>query len=170
MKKLLSTWGSLHREVVILLIINFIVYERVSRPFPTDSSPKHSDSLRNLCPQGMEDKGGHGWVGSMEVCQSGRLKFGNWGEGIESQINCCCADVLSRGQLFATPWTVACQIPLSMEFSRQEYWNGLPFPSPGDLCHPRIEPRSPALSGFASVTQCKVLEPGQGMGLTASGF
>ena len=43
------------------------------------------------------------------------------------------ADVLSRGQLFATPWTVAHQVPLSVEFSRQEYWSGLPFPSPGDL-------------------------------------
>ena len=46
---------------------------------------------------------------------------------------------------FATPWTIALQAPLSMEFSRQEYWNGLPFPSPGDLPIPRIEPESPAL-------------------------
>ena len=43
------------------------------------------------------------------------------------------------------PWTVAYQAPLSMEFSRQEYWSGLPFPSPGDLPNPGIEPRSPAL-------------------------
>ena len=43
------------------------------------------------------------------------------------------------------PWTVAHQAPLSMEFSRQEYWNGLPFPSPGDLPDPGIEPGSPAL-------------------------
>ena len=41
--------------------------------------------------------------------------------------------VLSHVQLFFTPWTVACQIPLAMEFSRQEHWNGLPFPSSGDL-------------------------------------
>ena len=52
---------------------------------------------------------------------------------------------LSRVQLFATPWTVAYQAPLSMGFSRQEYWSGLPFPSPGDLPDPGIEPRSPAL-------------------------
>ena len=40
---------------------------------------------------------------------------------------------LSRVQLFVTPWTVACQAPLFMKFSRQEYWSGLPFPTPGDL-------------------------------------
>ena len=43
------------------------------------------------------------------------------------------------------PWTVACQAPRSMGFSRQEYWSGLPFPSPGDLPNPGIEPGSPAL-------------------------
>ena len=47
--------------------------------------------------------------------------------------------------LFATLWTVACQAPLSMEFFRQEYWSGLPFPSPGDLPDLVIEHRSPAL-------------------------
>ena len=52
---------------------------------------------------------------------------------------------LSRVQLFATPWTVAYQAPLSMEFSRQKYWSGLLFPSPGDLPNPGIESRSPAL-------------------------
>ena len=51
---------------------------------------------------------------------------------------------LSRVQLFATLWTVAGQAPLSMGFSRQEYWSGLPFPSPGDLPNPGIEPWSPA--------------------------
>ena len=44
-----------------------------------------------------------------------------------------------------TPWTVACQSPLSMGFSRQEHWSVLPFPSPGDLSDLGIEPRSPAL-------------------------
>ena len=47
--------------------------------------------------------------------------------------------LLSRVQLFATPWTVAYQAPLSMGFSRQEYWSGLPFPSPGDLPNTGIE-------------------------------
>ena len=45
----------------------------------------------------------------------------------------------------ATPWTAAYWSPLSMEFSRQEYWSGLPFPSPGDLPNPGIKPGSPAL-------------------------
>ena len=54
---------------------------------------------------------------------------------------------LSHVRLFSTPWTVACQVPLSMGFSRQEYWGGLPFPSPGDHPNPGIEPVSPALAG-----------------------
>ena len=52
---------------------------------------------------------------------------------------------LSRVQLFATPWGVARQAPLSMGFSRQEYWSGLPCPPPGELPDPGIKPRSPAL-------------------------
>ena len=56
---------------------------------------------------------------------------------------------LSRVRLFATPWTVAYQAPPSMGFSRQEYWSGLPFPSPGDLPDPGIESRSPALEADA---------------------
>ena len=55
----------------------------------------------------------------------------------------------SRERLFATPWTVAHQAPPSMGFSRQEYWSGLPFPSPGDLPDSGIEPRSPALQADA---------------------
>ena len=53
--------------------------------------------------------------------------------------------LLSRVQLSATPWTVAHQAPLPMGFSRQDYWSGLPFPSPGDLPDPGIKPKSPAL-------------------------
>ena len=52
---------------------------------------------------------------------------------------------VSRVLLFATPWTVAYQAPPSMGFSRQEHWSGLPFPSPGDLLVPGIEPGSPTL-------------------------
>ena len=60
---------------------------------------------------------------------------------------------LSRVRLFATPWTVAHQAPPSMGFSRQEYWSGLPFPSPGDLLDPGIEPRSPALQADALTSE-----------------
>ena len=56
---------------------------------------------------------------------------------------------LSNVPLFATSWTVAYQAPPSMGFSRQEYWSGLPFPSPGDLPDPGIEPGSPALQADA---------------------
>ena len=52
--------------------------------------------------------------------------------------------LLNRVRLFATPWTTAYQAPLSIGFSRQEFWGGLPFPSPGDLPDPGIEPESPA--------------------------
>ena len=57
------------------------------------------------------------------------------------------AVVLSHVQLFATPWTVARKAPVSMEFSRQEFWSGLPFPSPGDLPDPGTKPKPPALAG-----------------------
>ena len=60
-------------------------------------------------------------------------------------IKYCYVLVLSCIQLFATPWTVAHQAPLSTGFSRQEYWSGLPFPSPEDLPNPGIEARSPTL-------------------------
>ena len=56
---------------------------------------------------------------------------------------------LSCVQLFVTPWTVAYQAPLSMGFPRQEYWSALPFPSPGDLPDPWLDPRSPTLQADA---------------------
>ena len=65
-------------------------------------------------------------------------------------IVCVCAQLLSLIWLFVTPWTVTHQAPLSMGFSGQEYWSGLPCPSSGDLPHPGIEPTSlvrPALAG-----------------------
>ena len=60
---------------------------------------------------------------------------------------------LSRVRLFVTPRTVAYQAPPSTEFSRQEYWSGLPFPSPGDLPNPGIEPGSPALEADALTSE-----------------
>ena len=60
-------------------------------------------------------------------------------------MHACMLSCFSRVQLFATPWTAAHQAPLSMGFSRQEYWSVLPCPSPGDLLGPVIQPGSPAL-------------------------
>ena len=61
---------------------------------------------------------------------------------------CLCAQLLSHVWLFVTPWTVACQCPLSMKISRQEYWSGLPFPTWEDLLDSRIEPASRASSSL----------------------
>ena len=60
---------------------------------------------------------------------------------------CVHTHALSYDQLFATLWTVACQDAMSMEFPRQEYWGRLPFPPPGDLPNPGIEPGSPCIAG-----------------------
>ena len=71
-------------------------------------------------------------------------------------IRCVCVQSLSHVLLFATPWTVACQASLTMEFPRQEYWSGLPFRSPGGLPNPGIEPTSPtpcALAGRFSTSE-----------------
>ena len=79
-------------------------------------------------------------------------KYKNEGRGGRSNVKARVRPVIkvmwvciSHVRLFVTPWTVAQQAPLSMEFSRQEYWSGLPFLSLGDLPEPGIEPRSPAL-------------------------
>ena len=68
---------------------------------------------------------------------------------------CAHAKSLHCVQLFVTPWTIACQVSLSMGFSRQESWTGLPCPPPGDLLHPGMKPRSvtsPALAGRLFIT------------------
>ena len=63
-------------------------------------------------------------------------------------------------QQFVTPWTVACQAPLSMEFSRQEYWSGLPFPSPGDLPDIGIAPGSPVLQADSLLSEKSLILSG----------
>ena len=78
----------------------------------------------------------------------------------------CCVQSLSRVRLSETPWTVALQAPLSMGFSRQEYWSGLPCPPPGNLPNPGIEPTalsSPALAGgfFTTGTTLRKLKIGE---------
>ena len=55
--------------------------------------------------------------------------------------------------LFVTSWTIALQAPLFMAFSRQEYWSGYPFPSPGELSNPGTEPRSPALQADSLLSE-----------------
>ena len=62
----------------------------------------------------------------------------------------------------ATPWTIACQAPLSMGFSRQECWRGLPFPSPGNLPDPGIKPRSPALQADSLPPELRAKPRGRG--------
>ena len=64
---------------------------------------------------------------------------------------CCVSQSVSSNSVI--PWTIADQAPLSIGFSRQEYWNGLPFPSPGDLPDPGIEPRSTALQADALLSE-----------------
>ena len=73
---------------------------------------------------------------------------------------CVCVCVLSHVRLFATPWTVVCQASLSMGFSRQECWRGLPFLTPGDLADPGFKPMPPALEGgcFSPVPSGKPIE------------
>ena len=66
-----------------------------------------------------------------------------------------CGLVTKSCPTLTTPWTMVCQTPLSMGFSRQEYWSGLPFPSPGDFPDPGIEPRSPALQADSLPTELR---------------
>ena len=97
----------------------------------------------------------------MGKLHSSRILYKTYGDKLDPIISACkgeptlsfsCAVLsrFSRIRLFATPWIVAHQAPLSMGFPRQEYWSGLPFPSPGDLPDQGIEPgalKSPALTG-----------------------
>ena len=69
---------------------------------------------------------------------------------------CVYAESLSHVQFCVTPWTIAHQAPLTMELSRQEYWLGLPFPSPGDLPNPRIKPGSPGLQADSLLSDLTV--------------
>ena len=110
------------------------------------------------------DVGGREWEGGSRgrghIYTYGRFKllFSKNQHNTVEQL-CVCTQLLSCAQLFASPWTVARQDPLSMEFSRQEYWSGLPFPSPGDLPDPGIKPESPELaSRFFTTAAAKSLQ------------
>ena len=133
---------------------------------PPDYAWKRQDQPDSLqqkrtAPRSMGGKGS--WEGCIDAMNRRPLKRkGTWFLNFEKKnidLNCYlqlksrfCAVLshFSRVWLFATPWTVACQAPLSMEFARQEYWSRLPFLTPGCLPNPEIEPTSlvpPALAG-----------------------
>ena len=76
--------------------------------------------------------------------------YSHYGEPYKVKVK---VESLSHVQLFVTAWTVAHQAPLSMGFSRQEYWSGLPSPSPGNLPDSGIEPRSPTLQADALTSE-----------------
>ena len=80
------------------------------------------------------------WCAAVHGFIKSQTRLGNW-----TELNWVKVKSLSHVRLFATPWTVAYQAPPSVGFSRQEYWSGWPFPSPGDLPNPGIEPGSPTL-------------------------
>ena len=95
--------------------------------------------IKNACPPDVWTQ----W-GKERVAQTERVAL----TYVQCVCVCVCVCVRARAQscvVFATPWTAARQAPLSVGFSRQEYWSGLPFPSPGDLPRPGTEPGSPAL-------------------------
>ena len=75
------------------------------------------------------------------------LRVGLW------QSNGGCGFVTNSYLTLAIPWTVDCQAPLSVRFPRQEYWSGLPFPSPGNLPNPGFEPKPPAMQEDSSLTE-----------------
>ena len=105
-------------------ILQARILEWVASPFSKESSQPMDRTQVSLI------------VGRFFTSQATKEAFSNERKKVKS---------LSHVQLFATPQVVAYQASLSMEFSRQEYQSGLPFPSPGDLPNPGIEPRSPAL-------------------------
>ena len=83
-----------------------------------------------------------------------------WLQSLTSSLGMVVGLVAKSCLTLVTPWTVARQTPLSMGFSMQEYWSGLPFPPPGDLPNPGIEPRSPALQASSLPTEL----PGNSLG------
>ena len=79
-------------------------------------------------------------------------QMGSWGK--TSLLGKSKSGLVAKSCLtLVTPWAVASQAPLSIGFSRQEHWSGLPFPSPGDLPDPGIKPRSPALQAYSLLTE-----------------
>ena len=97
-----------------------------------------------------------GWLIHKQKCLSSAKKLCDVteeGDCTDIQENELCSEVklLSRVRLFTIPWTVAYEAPLSMEFSRQEYWSGQPFPTPDDLPDPMIKPECLASPELADI-------------------
>ena len=99
------------------------------------------------------------WVsctaGDSDTALTDSLQSEPLGKQVSAGVHACMLSCFSCVQLFATLWTIAHQAPLSLGFSRQECWNGLPFPSPGDLPNPGIKPTSlmsPASAGIVFIT------------------
>ena len=94
----------------------------------------------------------HNEIGIMCLCSTGHRIIPHVPYPLAFVFPKICVNHFSHVLLFVTTWTVACQTPLSLEFSRQGYWSGQTFPSPGDLSDPEMEPRSHALLvGFFTV-------------------
>ena len=138
--------------------------ERETEGVPFHSLTNRAEGPGNVC--------GASWGNTFQVCRCSTCSLclshkhsfavsvgdplsspGFWGQGGGGGL------VAKSCPTLATPWTVACQAPLFLGFSRQEYWSGLPFPSPGDLPQLGIEPRSPALQADSFPTE---LQGGRG--------
>ena len=159
----LCTEGSLLPLLLWSSIIPMDVHELIVCPSHRHASLQRSQHWTPQwcsypCHQG-GPHGLHGWgvLGGLPVEHWGPI----WLQIMYSReltfFNFPVVQLVSRVWLFMISWTAACQDPLSVELSRQEYWSGLPFPSPGDLPSPGIEPMSPALAGrfFTTETQGK---------------
>ena len=92
------------------------------------------------------------WRAAVHGVTKSQTLLSNWTELKCSFLSCFCCSV-TMSDSFATPWTVACQASLPIGFPRQEYWSGLPLPSPRSLPDPRTEPVSPALAGRFFTTE-----------------
>ena len=109
---------------------------------PTCAVLPHSRSFNNKPPESVS-RGSVEDTSGDQGTQNCDMSLGHFvGLGLDFLTCVLSHSVVSNS---ATPWTVTCQAPLSLEFSRQKYWSGLPCLPPGDLPHPGIEPRTPAL-------------------------
>ena len=140
------TWGQHHPARLFLRMNKVLSTECLVLYPPRDSMfAKLPQSCPILCdPTDCSPPGS-------SVCGFSQARILEWvAISFSKVLHACMLSHVSHAQLFATPWTEALQAPLSMGFSRQEYWSGLPCPPPGDLPDPGIEPTSlmsPALAG-----------------------